>query len=219
MSSFVQSLRDVIYDNFPYGPLYNKNGISKKHPNRTKHVRDAAFKDLPVVHELDRMIFDIGSPLTEENYPHYHILEDSEVIHIRNKGTTKSKGSQDKISDKKARDYGRVKWNGKTYSKEYARNVRGSRSRLGNARQTYVDSNGVVYRINETANTYANIHYHYIERILDQTLTFIAQEFGLKMMRKQDGGLDEEAFMQENVDSGNDFATNIINAMESFMGE
>lgn len=218
MSSFVERIREILYDNFPYGPLTNPSG-SNKYPNRTKHVRDAAFKDLPIVHEFDKMVFDIGSPLAEENYPHYHILEDSEVIHIRGKGTKKSKGSQDKITNKQARDYGRVNWNGKTYTQEYKKNVRGSRSRLGSARKTYVDSNGVIYRVNEKANTYANIHYHYIEKTLDGALPFIAKEFGLKMLRTQNSGLDDEFLMQESVEDDRDLATNLINAITSFEGD
>ena len=66
--------------------------------------------------------------------------------------------------------------------------------------------------INKDANYYKNIHYHYIERTLDQTLPFIASEFGLKMGRTQISGLEEEYNAQEREDNE---LSNII----SFMGQ
>ena len=199
LKAFTDKIRQNLYDNFPYGPLTNPSG-SLRHPNRKGHVRDYAFMKLPLLYAENTISFDIGSPNAEKDYPHYHILEDAEVIRIRGKGTKKSKGSQDAISDLKARDYGRVEWNGKTYTQEYKRNVRGSRSRQGKARQVFVDSNGVVYRINETASYYYNKHFKYIERTLDATLPFIAQEMGLKMKRVKDTELADEYNLQQQLD-------------------
>lgn len=197
IDNFISRLREVMYDNFPYE---EESINTKKHRNRLGHIRDVAFFNLPINFvDTNTRTFDIGSEFAEENYPYYHILEDSEVIRIRGKGTTKSKGSQDKISDKKARDYGIVKWNGKTYSQEYRKNVRGVRSRAGKARKVFVDSNGEVYKINENASVYMNVHYHYIERILNATLPFIAMEFGLKQKRTQDTGLKEEYELQQSM--------------------
>lgn len=216
LKAFTDKIRQNLYDNFPYGPLNNPKG-SLKHPNRKGHTRDYAFMRLPLAFQGDTITFDIGSTNAEKNYPNYHILEDAEVIRTKGKGTKKSKGSQDAISDLKARDYGRVEWNGKTFTQEYKRNVRGSRSRQGKARQIFVDNNGVVYRINETANYYYNKHFQYIERTLDATLPFIAQEMGLKMKRTIDSGLGEEYGLQANIDSNNDFATGIIESISSLM--
>lgn len=208
IDSFVERLREVMYDNFPY----ESNEITmKKHKNRPLHIRDIAFKNLPVSVNIDSRTFDIGSDYAEMVYPYYHILQDSEVIHIRGKGTKTSKGSQANISVASARDYGRVTWNGKTYSKEYIKNVRGSRSKQGKARKYYIDSNGEVFKINETANTYVNIHYKYIDRILDQTIPFIAHEFGLTLRRKQDSGLGEEYQEQQNQD-----ISNLLDILDSF---
>ena len=219
LSAFANKIRDTLYDNFPLSKsLRNKSG-SLKHPNRKGHARDYAFKNLPMIHTQDTITFDIGSPNAELNYPHYHILEDAEVIRIRGKGTKTSKGSQDKISDKKARDYGRVSWNGKTYTQEYKKNVRGIRSKTGKAKQYFVDSNGVAHVINETASSYVNIHYHYIERTLNATLSFIANEMGLKMLRTQNTGLGDEAQLQANADAGIDFVGNIIDTLSSYMEE
>lgn len=216
LKAFTDKIRQNLYDNFPYGPLTNPSG-SLRHPNRKGHTRDYAFMRLPLAFQGDTITFDIGSTNAEANYPNYHILEDAEVIRTKGKGTKTSKGSQDAISDLKARDYGRVEWNGKTFTQEYKRNVRGSRSRQGKARQIFVDSNGVVYRINETASYYYNKHFKYIERTLDATLPYIAQEMGLKMKRTIDSGLGEEYGLQANIDSNNDFATGIIESISSFM--
>ena len=199
LKAFTDKIRQNLYDNFPYGPLTNPKG-SLRHPNRKGHTRDYAFMKLPLLYGENTISFDIGSPNAERDYPNYHILEDAQVIRTKGKGTKKSKGSQDKISDLKARDYGRVEWNGKTFTQEYKRNVRGSRSRQGKARQFFVDSNGVVYRINETANYYFNKHFKYIERTLDATLPFIAEEMGLKMRRTVDGDLLEEYNLQLQLD-------------------
>lgn len=222
INGFADTLREVIKDNFPYGVERNPSG-SLKHPNAPEHIRDVAFMRLPVVYQQDSVLFDIGSDFAEERYPYYHILEDSQVIHIRNKATKSSKGSQDKISNKRARDYGRVNWNGKTFTQEYKKNVRGKRSQLGNARRKayYVNDEGVVFKfvVNPQANTYANIHYKYIERAIDKAVPILEATYGLKSARIKNTGLSEEYALQSNQESHLDFATNIISAISSFMEE
>lgn len=205
IDGFIARLREVIYDNFPYmqGSYPSSWGVmqtkEQKHPKTPFHVRDVAFGWLPTFGSGDSFYFDIGSDYAEEYYPYYHILEDSETIRIRGKGTKKTKGSQDMVS-KGRRDYGRISFNGKTYTKEYSRNVRGQRSLMGKARRYVVGSDGVVYKINQDVNYYYNVHYKYIERILNTGLPFIAQEFGLKMKRVEDTGLGEEFKEQEETD-------------------
>jgi hypothetical protein len=216
LESFTNRLRELFYDNFPYGSKTNPSG-SQKHPKAPEHIRDVAFMRIPIIRSLDTYTFDIGNQVSEEKYPYYHILEDSQVIHIRNKGTKKSKGSQELISDKKARDYGLVKWNGKTYSQEYKKNVRGSRSRLGKARRVFVTNDGQVYKINENANIYENIHYHYIEKMIDKAIPVLCQEFNMKQKRTQSTGLADEYQLQENSNSNLDFAGNIMEILSSFM--
>ena len=180
ISGFVDRLRQTIYDNFPYlkGRGYNPNG-TPKHGIYNDEIREIAFMRLPVINEINQATFDIGSEYAEEHYPYYHILQQAQVIHKAYKGTKKSKGSQQYIADKGARDYEKVSWNGKTFTKEYGRNVRGARSRIANA-------------LKEGSDTYVNIHYKYIDRILDENLPFLAKEFGLSLKRKQDMGLGED---------------------------
>ena len=52
--------------------------------------------------------------------------------------------------------------------------------------------------INREAGAYQNVHYMYIEKILDSgILNTIAEEQGLKVMRKSNTGLAEEYFAQQ----------------------
>jgi len=216
IDNFVSRLREIIYDNFPFESDDINN---KKHAKRPLHIRDIAFGYLPTFNDgEDKRFFDIGSDYAEEYYPYYHILQDSEVIHIKGRGTKTSKGSQERISDKSARDYGHINWNGKTYSREYVKNVRGARSRSGKARRTFVDSNGVVYKINENASTYVNIHYKYIDRILDNLLPWIAMELNMTLRRKQDTGIAEEYARQELETQAHIYSTgdDILDILDSF---
>lgn len=217
LGAFVERLREVIYDNFPYEPedinQKKHNGPNNKHPTPL-HIKDVAFKNLPITVSENIITFDIGSDFAEANYPYYHILEDSETIRIKNKGTKRTKGSQDKIADKGKRDYGRITFNGKTFKQEYRRSVRNIQNRIGKARKYYIDSSGQVFTINERSNAYVNVHYRFIERILEQTLPFIASEFGMKRKGIQYGNLEEEFDMQFIEDE-----QDILNILDSFTEE
>lgn len=192
LSNFVNEIRQNIYDNFPY----ESDDIKMmKHLKRPLHIRDVAL-GLPYM-SGNMYIFEIGNDYAEENYPYYHILEDAEVIRKRGRGTSKSKGSQAQIEKLSQRDYGKISFNGKTYSKEYQRNVRGQRSLADKGTIRVVGADGVVYRINKDANYYKNKHYHYIERILNNTLPWIAQANGLRMGRTEMSSLESDYESQE----------------------
>ena len=180
-----------------------KSSARSKHPNRNPtHLRDVARQCLDITTTMtDNMItFDYGNAVMESNYPHYHILENTQVIRKRGKGTLKSKGSEDMYKIKAQRDYERVIWNGKTFTKEYRKNVRGIRSRVDKVSHWgIVDGQGKW--LNKDSNSYLNVHYHYIEDILDNDVVYrLASEFGLKSMRKVDSGLEEDFADQEGVD-------------------
>lgn len=207
LASFTQDIRQNLYDNFPY-----ENDAVKdiKHKKTPLHIRDIAFGYLPNVVEGSTIYFDIGSDYAEEYYPYYHILEDAEVIRKRGKGNKQSKGSQAQIDVAGGkRDYGRIKFNGKTYSQEYRKNVRGERSRISKATYRIVGSDGIVYKVNANANYYKNKHYHYIERILNQTLPWIAQQNGLRMGRTEITSLEDEYDKQPS-----DLILSILNSFE-----
>ena len=212
LSSFVERLRGLMYDNFPNLPNrgFNKSG-SFKHGAYNEEIKDVAFEKNPtIVLDENSMCFEIGNDYAEEHYPYYHILQDSQYIRKRDKGTDKTKGSQAKVEKLSARDYGRVSWNGKTYTKEYSRNVRGSRNRLDKVSHWITNSKGEREFINRESNTYLNVHYKYIDRMLDDKIVdFIALEYNMKSMRKKDTGLKEEYESQNNI----------IEILNSFEGE
>ena len=183
---------------FPY--MFDEELDKSKHPKRNplhlKQEVENCFRETRTTSE-DMVSFDLGSEKLERIYPYYHILEDSPVIRKRGKGTTKTKGSQAKVQDLGKRDYGIVNWNGKTFTKEYSRNVRGQRDRTTNVSHWFEDYNGNVVFVNRQANAYENIHYHYIENILnDSVLDRLAMEFGLKRSRTINTGFAEEYFSQ-----------------------
>ena len=195
LAEFTQDIRDNLYTNFPY-----ENDAIKdvKHKNTPFHIRDIAFGNIPSVVQGNTIYFDIGNDYAEEYYPYYHILEDAEVIRKRGRGTKLSKGSQDKVDVAGGkRDYGRINFNGQTYSREYRKNVRGERSRSSKATYNIVGSDGRVYKVNKNANYYKNIHYHYIERILNNVLPWIAQKYHLRMGRTEVTNLVDEYQTQE----------------------
>ena len=195
MEKFVNDIRQNLYDNFPY----EEDAINQiKHKKRLSHIRDVAL-GMPY-RSTDTMIFEIGNDFAEEYYPYYHILEDAQVIRKRGRGTKLSKGSQDEVEVAGGkRDYGRINFNGKTYSREYRKNVRGERSRVAKATYNIVGSDGRVYKVNKDANYYKNVHFQYIERILNNVLPWIAADNGLKMSRTQLTSLEEDYKEQQNI--------------------
>ena len=221
LQEFVSLVREYLYGFFPYE---DDATVEKKHAKRPLHIRDIAFMYLPVnMSGENAMTFDIGSDYAEEQYPYYHILQDAQIIHKRNKGTARSKGSQAQISKVSSRDYGRVRFNGKTYSREYAKNVRGERAKIVDKSTRYTFKNGEKVKINGDATTYVNVHYKYIDKILDYSLPFIADYFGMKLKRKQDTGLSEEYNSQQaddfkNVGVGN-WDLDMYDIMNSFSEE
>ena len=196
IEDFVNSIKQALYDNFPNmeGEYPNNNGYmqtrSAKHPNTPMPVRDVALGINKIEKINDNMYyFEIGNDFAERKYPYYHILEDSPVIRKRGRATNKSGGSQMEIVLMSNRDFNIVSWNGKTFTKEYSRNVRGKRNHVINKSTRYIAGGE---KINLEARTYENKHYHYIERTLDTNLPFIAETYGLRPMRVGDSGLGDD---------------------------
>lgn len=209
--AFTSRLKDLFLSSplFPmfHDPYITKNGRvqtdREKHPKREPlHLYDAIDNSIKnsMLQTEGMVTFDIGNEQMERVHPYYHILEDSPYIRKQFKGTTKTKGSQARIENLGQRDYGLVTWNGKTFTKEYQRNIRGKRNRIGKVSHWATDYNGDMYFINRDSNSYLNVHYRYIERILDSgILDILASEQGLKLAkRKIDTGLKEEYFSQLN---------------------
>lgn len=221
INDFVKAIKQSLYDNFPNmeGEYPNNTGYmqtrSAKHPNTPMPVRDVAL-GINEIHYIsnDIIYFEIGNDYAERKYPYYHILEEAPVIRKRGKGTKKSGGSQMEIALMSNRDFNIVSFNGKTFTKEYARNIRGKRNRVVDNSTRYI---GGGEKINLKANSYENKHYRYIERTLDTNLPFIAETYNLKPMRVVDSGLAEEYVMDNydikdyDYDSVSQWVSQIIN--------
>lgn len=217
IGAFTERLIELFLDSnaFPYmrEPYLGQSDESKHSKRNPTHLRDAIRQDLTIEWGDDSRSFNIGSESLELSHPHYHILETAPVIRKRYKGTTKSKGTQDMIKDKAKRDYEYVYWNGKTFTKEYSKNVRGSRNRITHVSHWTEDYAGNKVFVDRTADAYQNIHYRYIEEILNSgILDTLAREFGLSRRRTQDTGLVEEFAYQEGVS-----VESVLEAFESFM--
>lgn len=192
VSSFTNRLFDYLLESrqFPY--MHDEALDKAKHSKRTPlHLKTAIREQRVILGSDDTMSFDIGGEQLELSHPYYHILQQAPVIRKKHKATDKTKGSQAKVEPSK-RDYEKVSWNGKTFTKEYSRNVRGQRA----SKKASYWNNGEF--VNREANAYANIHYQYIDKILDQeVIDRLALEFGLKKGRKVNTGLGEEYGLQE----------------------
>ena len=188
---------------------------SSKHPNRhPTHLKEAARQCLESSTEKmeNTVSFDYGNAVLENNYPHYHILENSPVIRKRGNGTLKSKGSEDMYKIKAQRDYERIIWNGKTFTKEYSRNVRGIRNRMSKVSHWTIEDGQGKY-VNRDSNSYYNAHYRYIEKILDEDVVYkLCSEFGLTLKRKEDTDLIDEYANQEGVS-----IEKVLEAFDSFI--
>lgn len=201
LTAFTQAIQNTLYENAPV--MKDSARDRQKHKLREPlHMRDLVFTDIPIITDGQTKIFDVGSEIAEETHPYYHILQNAEVIRKKGKGTTKSKGSQSSVEVRK-RDYERVSMKGKIFTKEYGRNIRGKRSLYDKATRYVVGTDGKTYKINADSNYYYNVHYRYIDRILDATMPYIAREFGLRAMRKKDGGLQEDYELTQTLDALN----------------
>ena len=206
---FASRLKELFVNSplFPNMPENYVNVWGVVQSDREKHkgreplkLKDAVISSMAnsTIFVENEISFNIGNEQMEKTHPYYHILENAPVIRKRGKGTDKSRGSQAKIENVGQRDYERISFNGKSFTKEYAKNVRGKRNRINNVTHFVSDSRGNRKMINREAGAYQNIHYMYIERILDSgILNTIAEEQGLKVMRKSNTGLAEEYFAQQ----------------------
>ena len=214
LTTFVSTLKDLFLNNsnMPKSMLYymESNGYlqlnSEKHPNREPlHLQESIREsfDNSTTFSENMATFDLGNERMELMHPYYHILENTPYIRKRGQGTEKTLGSQAKVEPIK-RDYEIISWNGKTFTKEYRRNVRGSRNRDEKVTRRY--GNVLVRR---ESNSYKNDHYQYIERIIDSVNPIIASMYGMKLKRTQTSGLEDDLATERGVD--------IATIIESFM--
>lgn len=183
MNAFIEMLKLGIYNKMP---LEKESDFNRKHKNRSGRMRDLALSQNSVIPlGTDKVYFEIGNDKAESETPQYHILEQAEVIAKAGRGTKKTKGTQNDISNLGQRNY--AIWTVKTNKKgktsmfqEYNKNVRGKRSKIGKSQREIIGNDGKTTIINKESKYYVNEHYQYIEKILDGgLLDQLATEFGL----------------------------------------
>lgn len=221
LQAFANALSLHLKAHTPY--MYNEELDRAKHPKREPlHLKNALFDNLQIVVSPNMVTFDLGSEKAEITHPYYHILEDAQTIQKRKKGTKSSKGSQNNISDPSKRDYGIVNWNGKTYSQEYRKNVRGARNKTKNAQQKIfvVSADGFVSRgiVNSHSTYYNNIHYRYIEKAIELAIPQLCESFGLKNVATRNTSLADDYQVQESMKE-QPMLPSIVDIFNSFEGE
>ena len=214
IAAFGKSLQEYIANAIPFPDDVARD--EQKHKDRNpKHLKHEVINEFLNNFDMidqNKYSFDLGSERLESIYPHYHILEDSEVIHYAGLGTKASKGSQANLP-KGQRDYGvivaRVNKNKGTtsYSQEYRKNARGQRTRIKYDTFKVVDDNGVVTEYKKavgtkSSTTYLNVHYHYIEKGLDKSIDELCRVYGLKRKSKTSSDL---------FDNNDDFMLRVFN--------
>ena len=200
----------------PYiNSLGGSEELSKKHKGRNPiHLKDVAGSSMrdSIIGTETLVSFDYGNEKLEEIYPHYHILQQAPVIRKAGYATEKTRGSQGRLKPSD-RDFEKVHWNGKTFTKEYSRNVRGKRLSLTKTSYWSGGKTSSGSFIHREAYQYLNIHLGYIDKALDELAPIIADEFGLKKGGKSNTGFGEEYGLQ--IEST--YTTDIIGILESFM--
>ena len=216
INSFTKTLKSLLYD---FMPLSSEEQHALKHADRNWHMRDLALGNNVIIPlGTDSQYFEIGNENAEEKAPYYHILQDAQVIRKKGFGTTKSKGSQAFVNDPRKRDSGQVSFTISTEKKtnrqrlnpyyEYRRNVRGSRSLVGNSTQKVISEDGKITKINRESNYYLNIHYDYIGRNLEWIVQQLAKTFNMTLGRtKLDFSEEYKSWIkdyEESLDWGSD---------------
>jgi hypothetical protein len=168
------------------------------------HMKNVALKNNPIiVVSPEIQVFELGNEYAEENAPQYHILEDSKII--KSPGTTQSRGTQRKITNVRKRDYGKI-----TYLKT------GNAVKVGQEYRTAFKSRSNIWGVNTTLalkrfnarnekrNYRYNIHFGYIERILEEITPLIAQQFNARLVVRDEGfeDVDDNVIIEDGEEVG-----------------
>lgn len=194
VAEFTSRLRYLMAEKFPREPDSEKK---KKHKDREYHMVEVAFEhNLTFFEGTEIATFEIGNELAEAKYPYYHILQDNQIIRKKGRASETTKGTQGSVFPIGKRDYAKVKFNGRTFVKEYSAVIsRARREEYDRASRRGADGK----MSNPEALSYVNTHYHYIDNILNAIIPIIASEFGLRTGRTSHSGLIEEFAYQEGM--------------------
>jgi hypothetical protein len=194
---FVEMLAFAIQDNIYKSDQFPYDEKTPKNKRRKPHMRDT------VVGAFERIsptmvAFEIGNQQAEKLTPHYHILEDTKLIRNPYRGSKVSRGSQANVRNKAKRDYsvGDVQNDSSGYvTKEYRKTFGIGKRSYWNAQRQLVNNN--FNARNEKRAYRYNIHYAYIERILEDRLPIIAQSLGLKIVNAKGQSVRERVTTEQ----------------------
>jgi len=155
------------------------------------HMKNVALKNNPIIMVSPEIeYFELGNEYAEEKAPQYHILEDAKTIRNPRMGTLQTLGSQRKIKDVAKRDYGKMVWlhqgTNTWRGQEYRQSFRG-RSNIWKENLRLSTRNfEEKLRKKKGARTVKsfryNVHWGYIERILEDITPKIADSVNAKLV-------------------------------------
>ena len=206
-SPLMPNMNGVYTNKYGYTQTDDKKHKNRPSPRDLKKRIEMSMHDSKMPFGEGGFMFDIGNEQLEQNFPYYHILQQAPTIRKAGKGTKKSKGSLANETHKSNLDYERVSWNGKTFTKEYSRNVRGSRVNHGRTTFKVGDT-----WYNTGANQYLNVHYQYIDKIIREIVPQLKDMYNLKLGKVESSGLAEEYAM--GVDMPTDMILDIFGSFE-----
>jgi hypothetical protein len=184
IENIASRLSTLIYVEMINSTLFPFDTKTPQNQRRKPHMKDLAMgQNTPgIAITPTSYYFEIGNNNAEKRTPHYHILEDAKIIRNPYQGTKESRGSQANIRPRGKRDYsiGTFDSTG-TFVSEYRPSfARGRRSYdLIGDKQWKKESNRTTFK---TQNKFRyNIHYAYIERILERELPRVASMLELKL--------------------------------------
>jgi hypothetical protein len=163
------------------------------------HMKTLALNNNPIIVVSPQIqYFRLGNESAERRTPHYHILEDARTIRNPGKSTTKTRGSQALISNRGKRDYGvNLSPDSETglITQEYRQDYRSGRRSYWNTQRKNVNRR---YEMRNLKRPFRyNIHFGYIERILEDITPKIASFLNLTLITPK--GLSQALFGQVNA--------------------
>jgi hypothetical protein len=169
---------------FPFDDGKDEFGRPNNRDYGKPHMKTLALNNNPIiVVSPEIQYFHLGNESAERRTPHYHILEDSKTIRNPNQGSGETRGSQSRVAKKGKRDYSVYlppSRSDNSLTQEYRQSFKSGRRSYGSAQRRNV--NRRYETRNERRPFRYNIHYAYIERILESILPGIASSLDLHLV-------------------------------------
>ena len=174
---------------FPFDDGKDEFGRPNNRDYGKPHMKTLALNNNPIiVVSPEIQYFHLGNESAERRTPHYHILEDSKTIRNPNRGSSETRGSQSRVAKKGKRDYSVYlppSRSDNSLTQEYRQSFKSGRRSYEQTNQRLVNKR---YQLSDHRQTTErkpfryNIHYAYIERILESILPGIASSLDLHLV-------------------------------------